>query len=194
MVSEEIHHLEEIRHIATDVGHKTGRVDQVGGYKRQRCEMGWSQIIGTKNLSFLIKAVCDVLPTFFNLHAWGLTTSERCRAYGKTDHLNLFSRSYTWRHKEVLVIILEAAKTCCKTANKELNNIINKVIHFIKEGNISKLLRENKCSSLLLDGCTDWHIATNSEHHFVFQTKISLTTQLPDIIIWSVKLKNVFVC
>ena len=47
--------------------------------------------------------------------------------------------------------------------------------------------------SSLLDGCTSWHVATNLEHHFAFPTEIALTTQRPDIVIWSVKLNKNFV-
>ena len=49
----------------------------------------------------------------------------------------------TRRDKEVLEIFAEAKKICCETANKTLNNITNRVIHFVKEGNISKLSRKN---------------------------------------------------
>ena len=61
-----------------------------------------------KKLGFLVKAVYNVLPTPVNLHAWGLTTSDRCRACGKTASLKHILtgceyalRSYTWRHNEV---------------------------------------------------------------------------------------------
>ena len=101
-------------------------------------------------------------------------------------------RSYMWRHNEVLEILVEAVKICCGTANKSLSNITNKAIHFVKEGNISKLSHKNKHRSLF-DGCMDWHIATDLEHHFLFQTEVALMTQHPDIVIWSFKLKNVFV-
>ena len=43
----------------------------------------------------------------------------------------------------------------------------------------------------LLEGCTDWHVATDLEHNFIFPTEIALTTKRPDIVIWSVKAKNV---
>ena len=45
----------------------------------------------------------------------------------------------------------------------------------------------------LLEGCTDWHVATDLKHNFIFPTGIALTTKRPDIVIWSVKTKNVFV-
>ena len=39
MASEEIHYLEEIRHIATAVGQRKWHMDQVGECKRQTCHM-----------------------------------------------------------------------------------------------------------------------------------------------------------
>ena len=45
----------------------------------------------------------------------------------------------------------------------------------------------------LLEGSTVWHVATDLKHHFIFPTEIALTTKRPDIVIWSVKAKNVFV-
>ena len=45
----------------------------------------------------------------------------------------------------------------------------------------------------LLEGCTDWHVATDLKHNFIFPTEIALTTKRPDIVIWSVKSKKVFV-
>ena len=87
----------------------------------------------------------------------------------------------------------QAAKVCCEIANKALNNITNRVIHFIKEGNISKLLHKNKHRSSLLNGCIDEHVTTDLEHHFVFPIEIVLTTQHADTVIWSVKLKKNFV-
>ena len=148
-------------------------------------------------LSFLIKAVYDILPTPVNLHAWGLTTSDRCRACGKTASLKHIltgckyaQRSYTWRHNEVLEIFSEVSKTCCETANKALNIINNRAIQFVKEGNILKIACENMRKPSLLQGCTDWHVATDLKHNFIFPTEIALTTKRPDIVIWSVKGKK----
>ena len=97
-----------------------------------------------------------------------------------------------WRHNEVLEIFAEAATICIETANKALNNIINRAIHFVKERNISKLSCKNKHRSSLLNGCMDWYVATDFKHHFIFPTEIVLTTQHPDIVIWSIKLKKLF--
>ena len=155
----------------------------------------WSQ----KNLSFLIKAVYDALPTPVNLHAWGLTTFDRCRACGKTASLKHILtgceytlRSYSWRHNEVLEIFAEALKICCETANETLIIINNRAIQFVK-GDISKLACKNMRKPSLLEGYMDWHVATDLKHKFIFSTEIVLTTKRPDIVIWSVKAKKVFV-
>ena len=48
------------------------------------------------------------------------------------------------------------------------------------------------CKPSLLEGCMDWHVATDLKHNFIFPTEIALTTKHPDIVIWSVKAKKVF--
>ena len=197
MVLEEIHHLEEVRRLATAVGQRKQGVWTKWESAKDRA-VTWKDLkhMEPKKLCFLIKAVYDVLSTPVNLHACGLTTSDRCTACGKTANLKLFFtgceyalRSYTWRHNEVLEIFAEVSKTC-ETANKALNIINNWAIQFVKEGNISKTARENMRKPSLLEGCMDWHVATDLKHNFIFPTEIALTTKRPDIVIWSVKVKK----
>ena len=152
-----------------------------------------------KKLSFLIKAVYDVLPTSVNLHAWGLTTSDRRKPCGKTASLKHILTgceyaliSYTRRHNEVLKIFSGVSKTC-ETANKALNIINNRAIQFVKEENFLKIARENMCKPSLLESCTDWHVATDLKHNFIFPTERALKTKRLDIVIWSIKAKKVFV-
>ena len=198
MVSEEIHHLEEVRRFA--VGQrKPGAWTKWENAKDRAVTWRDLKHMEPKKLSFVIKAVCNVLPTPVNLPVWGLTTSDRCRACGKTASLKHILtgceyslRSYTWRHNEVLEIFSEVSKTCCETANKALNIINNRVIQFVKKGNISKIAHENMHKLSLLEGCTDWHVATDLKHNFIFPTEIALTTKRPDIGIWSVKAKRSF--
>ena len=113
-------------------------------------------------------APSDVLPTPVNLHAWGLSTSDRCKVCGKTARLKHILtgceyalRSYSWRHNEILEIFAEAAKICCETGNKALDNITHRAIRFVKEGNISKLLRKNEVQIIIARWLNDWHVATD---------------------------------
>ena len=201
MVSEEIHHLEEVRRFATAVGQrKQGTWTKWENANDRVVTWRDFKYMEPKKLSFLIKAVYNVLPTPVNLHAWGLTTSDRCRECGKTASLKHILtecqyalRSYTWRHNEVLEIFSEVSKTCCETANKALNIINKRAIQFVKEGNISKIACENMRKPSLLEGCMDWHIVTDLKHNFIFPTEIVLMTKSPHIVVCSIKAKKVFV-
>ena len=63
----------------------------------------------------------------------------------------------------------------------------------VKEGNILKIAHENMRKPSLLEGCMDWHVTTDLKHNFIFPTEIALMTKRPNIVIWSVKTKKVFV-
>ena len=56
-----------------------------------------------------------------------------------------------------------------------------------------KLARKNMRKPLLLEGCSDWQVATDLKHNFIFPNEIALTAKRPDIVIYSVKPKKVFV-
>ena len=124
MVSEEIHHFEEAMRIATRQ-RKQGAWIKWESAKDRAVTLGDFKHMEPPKLSFLIKSVYNILPTPVNLHAWGLTTSNRCSVCGKTASLKHILtgceyalRSYTWRHNEVLEIFAEAAKICCETVHK----------------------------------------------------------------------------
>ena len=119
----------------------------MGECKRQSCPMERPQAHEPKKLSLLIKAVYDVLPTSVNLHARGLTTSDRCRACGKTASLKHILtgceyalRSYTWRHNEVLeIFFLRFQKHVVRLPIKLLNINNNTAIQFVKKEIFRKL-------------------------------------------------------
>ena len=70
MVLEEIHHLEEVRHFAIAVGQrKQGAWTKWENAKDRAVTWRDLKHMEPKKLSFLIKAVYDVLPTPVNLHA-----------------------------------------------------------------------------------------------------------------------------
>ena len=137
-----------------------------------------------KNYSFKSHDICtNRISHYITYRACGKTASLKHILTGCEYAL----RSYTWRHNEVLEIFSEASKTCCETANKDLNIINNRAIQSVKEGNISKIARENMRKPSLLEGSTVWHVAADLKHNFIFPTEIALTTKRPDIVIWSVK-------
>ena len=115
---------------------------------------------------------------------------ENCEPQTYSHLMWVRSKKLYLEAQEVLEIFSEVSKTCCETANKALNVINNRAIQFVKEGNISKIARENMRKPSLLEGCTDWHVATDLKHNFIFPTEIALITRRPDIVIWSVKAKK----
>ena len=115
--------------------------------------MGWPQTHRTQKIKFPYKGILQHFTNTSQPSCLGVNYSwaDQCRACGKTASLKhiltgckYVLRSYTWRHNEVLEIFAKAAKICCETANKALNNIANKAIHFFKEDNILKLSHKNK--------------------------------------------------
>ena len=77
MVSEEIHHFEKSKHLTTAVAQlKQGAWTRWENTKDRT--ITWSDIkqMEPKQLSFLIKAVYDILPTPVSLKLWGLSTSN----------------------------------------------------------------------------------------------------------------------
>ena len=188
--SEYNNHLEEV---ATAVGQrKQGAWTKWESAKDRAVTWRDLKHMEPKKLSFLIKAVYDVLPTPINLHAWRLTTSDRCGKTANLKHIltgcEYALRSYIWRHNEVLEVFAEVSKICCETANKALNIINNRAIQFVKEGNISKLARKNIRKPSLLEGCTAWHVATDLNHNFVFPTEIAGLIALAAAVVWKKQL------
>ena len=153
-------------------------------------------------MSFLIKAIYDILPTPVNLQTWGLTKSNRCEDCGKTSNLKHILtgcecalRSYTWRHNEVLKIFVRASKICCDTANKTTDIRENTIIYFVKENSSISSRKESRKTRRvfsMLNNASDWRIESDLERHLVFPTEIALTAQRPDLIIWSVSQKRVY--
>ena len=164
MVLEEIHHFEESKCLAIAVTQPKQSAWTRWENTKDRSII-WSNIkqMEPKQLSFLIKAVYNILTTPVNLKLWGLSTSNLCKASGKIANLKhvltgcqYSQRSYMWRHNEILGIIGEIAKLCCETANKI--SCTKTSIHFIEEGNVSKTLHRNRYKPTLFDGCMDWHV------------------------------------
>ena len=106
---EEIDHLVEVRLFATAVGQRK----QGAWTKWDSAKDGavpWSDLrhMEPKKLNVLIKAVYDAIPTPANLHARGLNTPDRCKAYGKTEASNIFSLDVSTLKEAILGYIAKS--------------------------------------------------------------------------------------
>ena len=88
IVSKEIHHFKESKRFAIAVA-----LPKQGAWTRwentKNRAITWSVIkeMERKQLGFLFKAVYDILSTSINLKLWRLSTSNLCKACGKTANL-----------------------------------------------------------------------------------------------------------
>ena len=204
MVSEEIHQLEENKRFARAVAlHKQGAWTKWENTKGRAITWNIMKHMEPQRLSFLIKAVYDVLPTPVNLQIWGLGTSNRCEECGKTGTLKHILtgcecalRKYTWRHNEVLKIFVKATKIRCETANKATVISNNTKINFVKENNSTSSRKESRKDERvfsILDNGSDWRVESDIQSKLVFPTDIALTAQRPDLIIWSVTQRKIYI-
>ena len=160
MVSEEIHHLEEVRHFATAVGQrKQGAWNKWESAKDRAVTWCDLKHMEPKKIKFPHKSSQQRLTNTSQPSCSGVNYDAEY--VEKTASLKYILtgceyalRSYTWRNNEVLEIFAEALK-CCEAANKALDIINNRAIQFVKEGNISKIAHKNMHKPSLLEGCTD---------------------------------------
>ena len=92
IVSDEIHHPEEVRPIATAVGQrKQSAWTKWESTKDRAVTWGNHKHMNPQKLSFLIKAVYNFLLTPVSLYAWGLIHPTNPEPVGKLPASNIFS-------------------------------------------------------------------------------------------------------
>ena len=138
------------------------------------------------------------------LHFWGYKKSGcccLCRAEKYTLHhilshssFSLNVKIFTWKHDSVLALILCTLMEHIEAHNKS-QNTCNKTdpIQLVKAGfnkTHSHSLRTSDKNNLLSTG-NDWRILADFPNlYFVFPPEIYSCSKLPDILIWSSKLKK----
>ena len=107
-------------------------------------KIGWSDVWewNTSRLSFLLRSTYDVLPSPVNLVRWKVQEVDKCRC-GKLgtmkyilSNCHLALNRYTWRHNEVLRVIIEMAKEQVeegKYSSKPQQRALDK-IEFVPQG------------------------------------------------------------
>ena len=110
--------------------------------------------------------------------------------------LSLNEKRYTWRHDSVLLAVESVlrphvAKFNALRAPKIIPHITSS---FVRAGaNVPPRADNTQQASCLLDGASDWKILVDYDHrNVVFPPEIYATIERPDIIIWSLSVKKVF--
>ena len=121
-------------------------------------------------LAFMIRSVYDALPSRTNLQKWGIVQDASCTLCGCSQSLRhvlstctyaLAHGRYTWRHNQVLRIVLEAAKTACSQANARETAPARR-IYFLREGS-SQHRKEKKEEQRKLRQAARLSVGVNSD-------------------------------
>ena len=151
-------------------------------------------------LSFLVKSTYDMLPTPANLTRWKISENEKCRCgqYGSLRHilssctLGLKVR-YTWRHNQVLRVIVDCLESVVKNINEGRIPTVEKKekVIFHKEGNRnnSGMAKIQKIQDTRWTG--KWNVAADLDSQLVFP--VTVTAQRPDCVIWNTEKRIVII-
>ena len=147
------------------------------------------------HISFLYRSTYDLLPTPANLSVWYEDKTDCCSACGQKGTLQhvlnacptaLSGGMYTWRHNNVLRVIVEAVEQQVEHNNAtQPLGTTKHFISFVKEGSQSRSY-SSKPRSTILSSADDWQVRSDLDGKGGFPEEISVTALRPDIIIWSV--------
>ena len=155
-------------------------------------KLTWTEIWDwtTSRLSFLVRSTYDVLPSPTNLVKWNVSTDNNCRCgkRGTLKHiLSNCSRAldrYTWRHNEVLKVILDVTKKQIALINSGKRPSLpasKQFVSFVRPGQQSYYKQQQQTRK---DGRWDgtWEISADlpdQERFFPIPTQ-----KKPDIVVW----------
>ena len=166
--------------------------------------MTWNVLWQTEPLciSFLYRSTYDLLPTpgSANLSVWYEDKTD-CAGGKKGTLQHVFSACptalsggmYTWRHNNVLRVIVEALEQHVERNNTtQPSGTTKHFISFVKEGSQSRS-HSSKPRSSILSSAGDWQLRSDLDGKGRFPEEISVTALRPDIIIWSEVVKEAII-
>ena len=155
------------------------------------------------NISFIIRAVYDVLPSPKNLHQWygEDSTCPLCPAPATLRHImtgcktSLSQGRYTWRHNQVLKSLAAALETKRSATNSLPPKTSNpvKTTTFIREGQKRPKYPPTKPETGHLAMARDWKMLVDIGQQLIFPPEIASTNLRPDMVLWSPSRKAVYI-
>ncbi|CAM4720493.1 unnamed protein product [Leuciscus chuanchicus] len=163
---------------------------------RDMWEMEGSQI------SFLIRATYDVLPTPKNLNQWfgNDPACPLCQTPATLRHIltscktSLSQGRYTWRHNQVLrqlAAILEGRRSSINALPHPTSGH-SSTIPFVRAGQCPGKPAA-RVDSTLLDAARDWKMQVDLDQQLKFPAEILNTNLRPDLVLWSTSQKSLFI-
>ena len=159
-------------------------------------EMEGSQI------SFIVRATYDVLPTPKNLNQWfGEDPScALCQTPATLRHIltgcktSLSQGRYTWRHNQVLrqlAITLEGRRTTNNALPAPMPGHPS-TSSFVRAGQLPAK-PSAKVERSLLDSARDWKMQVDLDQKLLFPSEILTTNLRPDLVMWTTSQKVVLI-
>lgn len=188
-----------------------GRTSRAAGLRQQGAWTRWEHAMDRKvtwtdlwqtephRISFLIRAVYDVLPSPANLFTWGKVETPNCQlcsARGTLEHIlsccpkALGQGRYTWRHNQVLKPIAEAISKRINSSGRVCNT--TRTIAFVKAGDQPKAARKKPPAGILATA-QDWQLSVDLEKQLRFPQHIVRSALRPDILLVSESTKNIII-
>ena len=161
----------------------------------QRC-MTWNVLwqMEPLRISFPYRSTYDLSPTPANLSVRYEDKTDYCSACGKKGTLQYVLRAcptalsggmYTWRHNNVLKVIVEAVQQQVEHNNAtQPPGTTKHFISFVEAGSQSRSY-SSKPRSSKLSSAVGWQVRFDLDGKGGFPEEISVTALRPDIIIWS---------
>ena len=169
----------------------------------ERRKLSWKELweMMASNISFIVRAIYDVLPSPKNLHQW--YGEDPTFALGPTPatlkHIltgcktSLTQGRYTWRHNQVLKGLAAALESKRNTTNSlplRATNSITAPI-FIREGQKKPNHPPTKSEAGQLAIARDWKMLVDIGQQLIFPPEIAAPTLRPDLVLWSPSMKSV---
>jgi len=196
LATQEIREVEEEKRLATAVG----QVKQ-GAWTRwesvDQRNVSWRVLweMEPLRISFLWRSTYDLLPTPANLSTWYDDQSDCCHSCGKRGNLqhilsscptSLASGKYTWRHNNVLKVVVQAVSERVQKVNiSDEGSSAPRFINFVKEGSSSGSHGISSKRRNILTSAKDWEVISDLGGEGTFPSDIAITNLRPDVVIWS---------
>ncbi|KAI8488878.1 hypothetical protein Bbelb_333960 [Branchiostoma belcheri] len=196
MVVQEVREQEEEKRVAVAAGQaKQGMWTTWESVEQRNISFNVLWQMEPLRISFLWRSTYDLLPTPANLSKWYEERSDCCAACGQKGTLQhilsacpsaLSSGKYTWRHNNVLRVIVDAIKGRVECVNAEEVPAGNQYFTpFLKEGSQPRKDTSSKRKPSILSAANDWKVKADLDGEGGFPQEIALTLLRPDIVIWS---------
>ena len=204
LVVQEVRRQEEVLRSAKAVSlAKQGQWMQWEGVERRK--ISWRDLwqMEAKEISFIIRATYDVLPSPKNLSQWygEDPTCALCPTPATLRHsmsgckTSLTQGRYTWRHNQVLKSLASALENMRSVANSLPPRTANpqKTTMFVREGRKAPKHLSTKPEAGHLYVARDWKMLADIGKQLVFPPEIVSTNLRPDLVLWSPSTKTAYI-